>query len=125
MKCEYRKITDKGVKLENIGERQFLSVEPQILTLLAEEAFHDLEFYLRAEHLDEWAKIVDDTTASDNERFVCSNLIKNAIISSEGKLPLCQDTGTASPFCCIYVVIPGKRPPSSRSPSSGRRSAPR
>ena len=98
MKCEYRKITDKGVKLENIGERQFLSVEPQILTLLAEEAFHDLEFYLRAEHLDEWAKIVDDTTASDNERFVCSNLIKNAIISSEGKLPLCQDTGTATVF---------------------------
>lgn len=98
MKCEYRKITDKGVKLENIGGKQFLAVEPQVLTQLAEEAFHDLEFYLRAEHLDEWAKIVDDKSASDNERFVCSSLIKNAIIASEGKLPLCQDTGTATVF---------------------------
>lgn len=98
MKCQYRKITDKGIKCENIGGRDFLVVEPQVLSQLAEEAFHDLEFYLRAEHLDEWAKIVEDKTASDNERFVCSNLIKNAIISAEGKLPLCQDTGTATVF---------------------------
>ncbi len=98
MKCQYRKITDKGIKCENIDGRDFLVVEPQVLSLLAEEAFHDLEFYLRAEHLDEWAKIVEDKTASDNERFVCSNLIKNAIISAEGKLPLCQDTGTATVF---------------------------
>ena len=51
MKCEYRKITDKGVKLENIGGREFLTIEPKVLTDLAETAFHDLEFYLRAEHL--------------------------------------------------------------------------
>lgn len=98
MRCEYRKITDKGVKLEKIGDREFLVIEPEVLTMLAQEAFHDLEFYLRKEHLEEWVKIVEDNEASDNERFVCSNLIKNAIIASEGKLPLCQDTGTATVF---------------------------
>ncbi len=98
MNCEYRKITNEGVKVEKIAGREFLIIEPKVLTQLAEEAFHDLEFYLRAEHLEEWAKIVDDKTASDNERFVCKSLLKNAIIASQGKLPLCQDTGTATVF---------------------------
>ncbi len=98
VECKFRKLTDKGIRRENIGGRQFLTVEPEVLRLLAEEAFHDLSFYLRPGHLDELAAIAADPKAADNERFVCSALIKNAVIAAEGFLPLCQDTGTATVF---------------------------
>ncbi len=98
MNCTFRKLTDKGIRRENIGGRQFLTVEPSVLSLLAEEAFHDLSFYLRQGHLDELAEIAADPGAADNERFVCSTLIRNAVIAAEGFLPLCQDTGTATVF---------------------------
>ncbi|NCB38321.1 MAG: fumarate hydratase [Erysipelotrichia bacterium] len=98
MKCQYRKLTDKGIKRECIGGREFLSVAPEVLSRLAEEAFHDLSFYLRPSHLDELAEIAGNSEACDNERFVCNALVKNAIIAAEGVLPLCQDTGTATVF---------------------------
>ena len=50
------------------------------------------------EFLDDEEEILDDDEASDNDKYVCANLIKNAIIASEGNLPLCQDTGTATVF---------------------------
>lgn len=98
MKCTFRKLTEKGIRRESIGGRQFLTVEPTVLSRLAEEAFHDLSFYLRPGHLDELAAIAADPSATDNEHFVCSSLIKNAVIAAEGFLPLCQDTGTATVF---------------------------
>lgn len=98
MNCQYRKLTDRGVKPEVLGGREFLTVAPEVLTQLAEEAFHDLSFYLRPGHLDELAEIASDSEAGENERFVCSALIKNAVIAAEGFLPLCQDTGTATVF---------------------------
>jgi fumarate hydratase class I len=39
--------------------------------------------------------ILDDPEASDNDRFVALDLLKNASISAGGILPMCQDTGTA------------------------------
>ncbi|NCB46053.1 fumarate hydratase [bacterium] len=98
MKCEYRKITDKGVKQETINGRKFLTVEPEVLSLLAQEAFHDAQFYLRTSHLEHWASIAEDPDASENDKFVCCSLLENAAISAEGHLPLCQDTGTATVF---------------------------
>jgi len=98
MKCTYRKLTDRGVSRVNIMGRQFLAIEPEVLSQLAEEAFHDLSFYLRPGHLDELAEIAANPGAADNERFVCTTLIKNAVIAAEGFLPLCQDTGTATVF---------------------------
>ena len=98
MKCTYRKLTDRGVSRVNLAGRQFLAIEPEVLGQLAEAAFHDLSFYLRPGHLDELAEIAADPGAADNERFVCTALIKNAVIAAEGFLPLCQDTGTATVF---------------------------
>ena len=95
---QYRRISSEGINLENIGDHSFLNVPPQVLTQLAAEAFHDLSYYLRPDHLDELAEIAADPAAAPNERYVCSALIKNAIIAAEGKLPLCQDTGTATIF---------------------------
>lgn len=95
---QYRKISSEGIKLETIGEHRFVRVEPSVLTQLAATAFHDLSYYLRPDHLDELAEIAADKNAAANERFVCSSLVKNAVIAAEGKLPLCQDTGTATIF---------------------------
>ena len=38
---------------------------------------------------------MDDPEASDNDRFVAYELMKNANIAAGGVLPMCQDTGTA------------------------------
>lgn len=94
-KTEYRQITDQHVSVENLGGRDVLSVEPQALTLLAEHAFRDISHLLRPAHLKQLAAILDDPEASDNDRFVAYDLLKNANISAGGILPMCQDTGTA------------------------------
>ncbi|PKL40293.1 MAG: fumarate hydratase [Candidatus Riflebacteria bacterium HGW-Riflebacteria-1] len=95
---QYRKISSDSIHSEKNGGRSFLNVAPSVLTQLAAEAFRDLSYYLRPDHLDELAAIAADPAAAPNERFVCSSLVKNAIIAAEGKLPLCQDTGTATIF---------------------------
>lgn len=98
MKRQFRKIECEKISVENLGGRRFLQVPPAALKQLVAEAFHDLSFYLRPDHLDELAEIAADPAGNTNERFVCSALIKNAVIAAEGFLPLCQDTGTATVF---------------------------
>jgi fumarate hydratase class I len=56
---------------------------------------HDIAHYLRSGHLQQLANILDDPEASDNDRFVALDLLKNAAVSAGGVLPMCQDTGTA------------------------------
>jgi fumarate hydratase, class I len=70
-------------------------VEPAALELLTSEAIHDINHYLRAEHLQQLTNIVKDPEASPNDRFVAIDLLKNANIAAGGILPMCQDTGTA------------------------------
>ena len=70
----------------------------QALKLLAREAFHDTSHYLRAEHLEQLAKILKDDEASNNDKFVAMELLKNANIAAGGVLPMCQDTGTPIVF---------------------------
>ena len=91
----YRLLTREHVKCETIDGRKILKVSPQALTLLTKEAFIDTAFYLRPTHLKQVAAILEDPEASDNDRFVALTLLKNAVIAAEGKLPSCQDTGTA------------------------------
>src|SRR5699024_7490357 len=75
--------------------RRILKVAPEGLELLAKEAFADVSFYLRASHLEMLAKILQDPEASDNDRFVAYTMLLNQVVSAEGELPTCQDTGTA------------------------------
>ncbi|MDR0783802.1 MAG: fumarate hydratase [Propionibacteriaceae bacterium] len=92
----YRKLTHEGLRLfEALNGKSFLEVDPDALTLLAETAFHDIAFYLRTAHLNQVRMILDDPEASDNDRYVALELLKNAAISARGVLPMCQDTGTA------------------------------
>jgi fumarate hydratase class I len=72
-----------------------LKVDPQALTLITQEAMRDIAHFLRPSHLQQLSNILDDPEASDNDRFVALDLLKNAAISAGGVLPMCQDTGTA------------------------------
>ncbi len=92
---EYRKITSDFVRLEKLGDREILTVDPKGLELLAEEAMHDVSFFLRTKHLESLQRILEDPEATDNDRFVAYNLLENAATAQDGKLPMCQDTGTA------------------------------
>ncbi len=94
-KTKYRKIGSAGVSVIKLGDREFLQVGPEALTLLSETAIHDISHYLRAEHLQQLANILKDPEASPNDRFVALDLLKNANIAAGGILPMCQDTGTA------------------------------
>ncbi len=94
-KTAYRLLTRDFVKTETVDGRKILKVSPEALTLLTREAFIDTAFYLRTSHLKQVAAILDDPEASENDRFVALTLLKNAAIAAEGKLPSCQDTGTA------------------------------
>jgi fumarate hydratase class I len=92
---KYRLLSNEGVSVVKLGDREFLQVEPSALTLLTETAIHDISHYLRTEHLEQLAKILKDPEASANDRFVALDLLKNANIAAGGVLPMCQDTGTA------------------------------
>ncbi|MEJ6604019.1 MAG: fumarate hydratase [Opitutaceae bacterium] len=92
---EYRLLSTEGVSTTELEGQAVLKVEPDVLTFLANQAFHDCSFTLRAKHLEQVAAILDDPEASDNDRYVATTLLKNAEIAAEGILPFCQDTGTA------------------------------
>ena len=92
----YIKLTSNYVKEIKCRGRKFLEVQPEALRYLARQAFFLVNFYFRTSHLENLASILDDPEASDNDRFVAAALLKNAAISAEGLLPLCQDTGTAN-----------------------------
>ena len=95
---EYRLLTRDFISGEKAFGQNFLKIQPQALTLLAREAFHDTSFYLRTAHLEKVAKILEDPEASENDRFVAVTMLKNAAIAAGGQLPMCQDTGTALVF---------------------------
>ena len=98
----YRLLTTEGVStVEGPGGRTFLQVEPEALRLLTETAMHDIAHYLRPGHLQQLRTILDDPEASNNDKFVALDLLKNANIAAGGVLPMCQDTGTA--------IVMGKR----------------
>ena len=92
---QYRLVSKEGVKVVKLGDREFLEVAPEALTKLTAEAIHDISHYLRPDHLQQLANIITDPESSPNDRFVATDLLKNANISAGGILPMCQDTGTA------------------------------
>ncbi|MGO7754528.1 fumarate hydratase [Rhizobium ruizarguesonis] len=91
----YRKISGDHVSVDTFKGQEILTVEPEGIRLLAETAFADINHLLRPGHLKQLASILDDPEATDNDRFVAYDLLKNANISAGGVLPMCQDTGTA------------------------------
>jgi len=91
----YRLIGTEGVATDTFKGRNITVVSPEALTLLAETAFRDVSHLCRTGHLEGLRRILDDPDASQNDRFVALEMLKNAVISAEGEFPMCQDTGTA------------------------------
>jgi fumarate hydratase class I len=91
----YRKITAEGVRVETIMGKEVLVVSHGAMKTLSEAAFTDINHLLRPGHLASLKSIVEDPEASDNDKFVAFDFLKNANIAAGGVLPMCQDTGTA------------------------------
>jgi fumarate hydratase, class I len=91
----YRKLSSEGVRVERAGNHELVVVEREALRALAETAFTDINHLLRPDHLKQLRAILDDPEASDNDKFVAYDFLKNANIAAGGVLPMCQDTGTA------------------------------
>ena len=92
---EYYKLTSEGVSVGEFEGHEILKVTPQALTMLSNTAFRDVNFLLRREHNEQVAKILSDPEASDNDKYVALMFLRNAEVAAKGKLPFCQDTGTA------------------------------
>ena len=94
---EYYKIpgSEKYVSVGSFEGHEMLKVEKEALTVLANTAFRDVSFLLRRSHNEQVAKILSDPEASDNDKYVALTFLRNAEVAAKGKLPLCQDTGTA------------------------------
>ena len=92
---EYRLLTKDYVKVVECDGRKILKVDPKGLEELSKAAYSDVSFYLRASHLQKLRNILEDSEASDNDRFVAYTMLLNQCVAAEGELPTCQDTGTA------------------------------
>ena len=92
---EYYLLTNDGVSVGEFEGKPMLKVTPEALTMLTQQAFHNVSFMLRRTHNEQVAKILTDPEASDNDKYVALSFLRNAEVASKGKLPLCQDTGTA------------------------------
>ena len=98
---EYYLLTKDHVSVTEFEGKEILKIEAEGLTKMANAAFRDVSFLLRPEHQKQVAKILTDPEASENDKFVALTFLRNAEISAKGKLPFCQDTGTA--------IITGKK----------------
>jgi fumarate hydratase class I len=92
----YRLLTKSHLSVGRFDGKDILKIDPQALTVLANEAMRDVSFLLRTAHLEKVAAILKDPKASDNDRYVALAMLRNAETSSNGILPFCQDTGTAT-----------------------------
>ncbi|MEY3167585.1 MAG: hypothetical protein RLZZ343_1388, partial [Actinomycetota bacterium] len=90
-----------GVSTFETPQGTFLKVSPEAITRITQEAMREIAHFLRTSHLQQLRNILDDPEASDNDRFVALDLLKNSAIAAGGVLPMCQDTGTA--------IIKGKK----------------
>ena len=92
---EYRFLTKEGVTTSEFEGKQIVKVSKEALTYLAQQAFHDVEFSLRRTHNEQVAAILRDPEASENDKYVALQFLRNAETAVKGVLPFCQDTGTA------------------------------
>ncbi len=95
---KYRKLDIEGISTIEVEGKTVLKVTEGALSELAFAAFHDISHLLRPAHLAQLAAILQDPEASENDRYVAMEFLKNAAISARGVLPMCQDTGTALIF---------------------------
>ena len=94
-RTEYYLLTKDYVSVGEFEGVPVLKVAKEGLTAMANAAFRDVSFMLRRSHNEQVAKILRDPEASENDKYVALTFLRNAEVACKGKLPLCQDTGTA------------------------------
>ncbi|MAH85079.1 MAG: fumarate hydratase [Rhodospirillaceae bacterium TMED8] len=94
----YRKLSDASICISKFKNQEVLTIEADVMKRLANEAYRDVSHLLRPKHLEQLASILSDPEASENDRYVALDLLKNANIAAGGILPMCQDTGNALVF---------------------------
>ena len=87
--------SEAWVSVGDFEGKPMLKVQPEALTVMTNTAFRDVSFMLRPAHNAQVAKILDDPEASENDKYVALTMLRNAEVACKGKLPFCQDTGTA------------------------------
>ena len=92
---EYYLLTKDHVSVGEFEGKPILKVAPEGLTAMARAAFRDVSFMLRRSHNEQVARILHDPEASENDKYVALQFLRNAEVAVRGVLPLCQDTGTA------------------------------
>src|SRR3954454_5043777 len=103
---EYRLLTTEGVSTVETPAGTFLRVDPSALTVLTQTAMRDIAHLLRPAHLQQLRHILDDPEASDNDRFVALDLLKNATITAGGVVPMCQDNGRSIFMAMTHHLLP-------------------
>lgn len=90
---EYYLLTSDYVSVAEFDGETILKVEPEALTMLAQQAFHDASFMLRPAHQKQVAAILHDPEASENDKYVALQFLRNSEIAAKGVLPTCQILG--------------------------------
>ena len=98
---ENLRVLRHGFLLLKLDGQKMLKVKPEALTAIAAEGMTDIAHLLRPAHLQQLSNILQDSEASENDKFVAIELLKNANVAAGMVLPGCQDTGTG--------IIVGKR----------------
>ena len=84
---KFKKLSSDHVSTIDVDGTKFLKVAPEALRLLSSQAMSDIAHLLRPAHLEQVSKILKDPEATQNDKFVAMELLKNANIASKGILP--------------------------------------
>ena len=63
----YKKLSGKFVDVEHFHDTEIINLNVEGLSLLAAEAFRDINHFLRPTHVAQLRSILDDSQASDND----------------------------------------------------------
>ena len=94
-KTDYRKLDLGPIEKTEVHGKNIIHISSDILENLTKIAFYEISHFLRENHLQQIADILEDSDASENDKYVALTLLKNANTAAGGVLPMCQDTGTA------------------------------
>lgn len=95
----YKKLAEPESSVQIVASgvpgKPLLIVRPEALEQAIARGFDDMSHLFRRDHLRGWSRILKDPSATDNDRYVAHELLRNAVIASQRVFPSCQDTGTA------------------------------
>ena len=94
-KIEFEKVFPFDGEIVSLNKKKLLFLRESSLQKFSKLAFYNISHYLRSKHLSMLKKIITDSEASNNDKYVAFSLLKNANTAAGGILPMCQDTGTA------------------------------